>query len=286
MTSETMGWLNQNRHRSYPFCRDEWRGKVSPDLGLDCVLLDALAFDSDSSEIRSLAVSRISVSPGETMVCFAYGGQEFSLALSGGEQSGEGSYERRHASISCGGSRNATFSFVFSSHAYIRGVLGEGEWELGCRILPSRVVCMADGFGVDSVSANGSKGVPGHGSAAEADGDVVLEDGYRTSPIVSNGRILVRVGRRYGLNPCRHDYGDEGARDCSKPLFFFCGQNAVNDGNIVLKGGAGITVTQGGSYAVRDGSCAGKTIPAIEIVADRPLLDIYTPPSRQIEQNS
>ena len=30
-----------------------------------------------------------------------------------------------------------------------------------------------------------------------------------------------------------------------KPLFFFCGQNAINSGNVVLKGGYGISVSQG-----------------------------------------
>ena len=276
MTSEIMGWLNQNRYRSYPMCRDEWREKVSPESGLDGVFLDALVFDSDFSEERTLVMSRISVSRESTRVSFKYGEEAFNIVLSGGERSGEGSYERVQGSISCG-MRNASFSMLFSSHMYISDVLPDGEWELGCQVLPSRIIGISDGFGVDSVSTNGSKGVEGRENAADASGEVVLEDGYCTSPIVFDGKVLVRVGRRYGHSPCAHDFGDEGARDCRKPLFFFCGQNAVNSGNIVLKGGVGVSVIQGGSYRVRDGSCAGKTIPAIEVIAGRALLDIYKP---------
>lgn len=285
MTSETMGWLNQNRYRSYPMCRDEWREKVSPGSGLDRVLLDALVFDGDSDGARDLAVTRISVSRSETRVSFKYGEEEFNVVLSGGEQSGEGSYERVHGSISCGGMRNATFSLAFSSHAYISDVLPDGEWELGCHVLPSRVLCMSDGFGVDCVSTNGSAGVEGREDASDASGDVVLEDGYRTSPVISNGRVLVRVGRRYGLDPCAYDFSDGGRADCRKPLFFFCGQNAVNGGNVVLKGGAGVNVAQGRGYAVRDGTCAGKVVPAIEIVADKRLLDIYKPSGEQSQDS-
>ena len=281
MTSEIMGWLNKNRYRSYPMCRDEWREKVPCRSGLDTVLLDALVFDCDCSSIRSLVLSRISVSADRTEATFAYGDWEFSVVLSGGDQSGEGSFERVRGAISCGGDRNATFSLAFSSHAYIRDVLSDGVWELGCRVLPSRVVCMSDGFGVDCVSAGGSAGVPGREEASDASGDVVLEDGYRTSPVIFNGRVLVRVGRRYGLDPCAYDFGENVRMDCRKPLLFFCGQNAVNGGNVVLKGGSGVSVVQGRSYAVRDGTCAGKTIPAIEIVADKSLLDIYKPSPEQ-----
>ena len=50
-----------------------------------------------------------------------------------------------------------------------------------------------------------------------------------------------------------------------------------NGGNVILKGGAGISVSQGRSYKVRSGSCAGKTIPCVEIVAGREILDVYRP---------
>ena len=277
MTSDYMEWLNQNRHRSYPMVRDEWREKVAPTDPFDCILLDALVFDSDAGEVKPLLLNRVEVSRGATKVFMEYGGSEIKIVLTEGETSGEGSYERMKCSFGTGGARNAMASFAFSSHAYIRELVNDGTYEFGCRVLPTRVVSLSDGYGVDGISTNGSEGVDGHDAPSEADGDVVLEDGYRTSPIISRGRVLVRVGRRYGLDPCHHDYGVAGAKDCRKPLFFFCGQNAVNSGNIILKGGRGITVKQGGKYDVTTGHCAGKTVPCIEIIAGRELLDLYRP---------
>lgn len=278
LTDRSMEWLNQNRHRSYPMARDEWREKVSPESGLDCVLLDALAFDSDARGDETLELVSVSVTQESTSVTMRYGGRSFQVpALTGGETSGEGSYTTFRVTAQGSGLRAATLSLVFSSHAYILDAVGEGMWNLGCKVLESRVVRVSDGFGVDGISVNGSYGISGHNGAAVADGDVVLEDGYRTSPIVWNGRVFVRVGMRYGYDPCRYDYGDAGNRDCRRPLFFFCGQNAINGGNVVLKGGKGVTVTQGRSYAVRSGTCKGKTIPCVEIVAGRDLLDVYRP---------
>ena len=154
-----------------------------------------------------------------------------------------------------------------------------GEWKLDSPVLDSRVVRVSDGIGVDGISVNGSEGVSGHDSASKASGDVVLEDGYRTSPIIYGGKVFVRVGRRYGYNPCKFDFGDAGSRDCRRPLFFFCGQNAVNNGNIVLRGGKGVGVSQGRSYTVMDAKskCNGMTIPCVELIAGRELVDICNP---------
>ena len=282
MTTEMMGWLNQNRYRSYPMARDEWREKVSPDSGLDRVLLDALVFDADAvSGVAgsALVFSRLSVSLEGARAFFTYRDKEVDVDIPSGETSGENSFRRVHVVVA-GNGRNATMSFVFSSYEHIAEFVGLGDFDIGCSVLPSRVLGLSDGYGVDCISTNGSSGVSGHDVPAEASGDVVLEDGYRTSPIISGGKVHVRVGRRYGHDPCEHDYGEEGARDCKKPLFFFCGQNAVNSGNIVIKGGVGISVRQGGKYAVRDGTCAGRSIPAIEIVASSKLLDMYEPIAR------
>lgn len=278
LTDRSMEWLNQNRMRSYPIARDEWREKVSPESGLDCVLLDALSFDSDAKGDEKLELVSVSVTQAATSVRMRYGGREFPVPdLTGGETSGPGSYETFRATVPGAGSRPASVSLVFSSHAYILEAAGEGSWSLGCGVLQSRVVRVSDGYGVDGISVNGSSGVAGHDAAGAADGDVMLEDGYRTSPIVRNGRVLVRVGNRYGLDPCRYDYGDSGDRDCSRPLFFFCGQNAINGGNVVIKGGRGVSVAQGRSYLVRSGTCRGKTIPCVEIVAGKELSDLFSP---------
>ena len=259
LTDRSMEWLNQNRYRSYPMIRDDWREIVSVESGLDCILLDALVFDSDARgdetlEIVSARVDGPEVEEGATSVTMRYGGREFDVRLSGGETSGEGSFESIRGTIDGGGSRRASFSLVFSSHRYISEKTGGGEWDLGCKILQSRVICLSGGAGVDAVETMGSDGVGGHASAAAASGDVVLEDGYRTSPVIFGGKVLVRVGKRFGLNPCQFDFGKGGAMDCREPMFFFCGQNAINSGNVVLSGGKGISVTQGRMYKVRSGT--------------------------------
>jgi hypothetical protein len=257
--------------------RDEWRAKVSPESGLDSILLDALVFDSDSVGIRRLILSKVEISRTATNVYFAYGDKTFKIVLTEGVSSGEESYERVKLAIDVGSARQVAMALSFSSHAYIKDILADGVYDLNCSVLPARIVNLSDGYGVDALVTHGSAGVDGHDANVNADGDVVLEDGYCTSPIIHRGRVVVRVGKRYGLDSCHYDYGAQGAKDCRKPLFFFCGQNAVNSGNIMLKGGKGVSVQQGRSYAVKSGSCAGRTVPCIEIVAGRELMDIYRP---------
>jgi hypothetical protein len=274
LTDRSMEWLNQNRHRSYPMERDGWRERVSPTSGLDCVILDATVFDAAATGDNKLVVESISVSSSETTIVMSYSRRTFTVTLEGGDVSGDGSFEVFRGVVPGPGIRGASISLVMSSHAYIIEQTGEGSWSLGCEALKSRVVAISDGSGVDGMTTSGSEGVEGHGDESVASVDVVLEDGYRTSPVVMNGRVIVRVGKRFGYDPCKFDFGDAGSRDCRKPLFFFCGQNAINGGNIVLSGGRGVSVTQGRSYKVRSGTCKGKTVPCIEIVAGRDLVDI------------
>ena len=307
LTSRSMDWLNQNRHRSYPMKRDEWRKVASPTSGLDCVLLDAQVFNADSTGDETLEMVSVSVVPGSdsssgsdsgsssgsgndeaehTEVAMRYDGNLFVVKLYGGETSGEASFDVKRGSVHGAGIRGASLSLVFSSHAYIKDILGYGTWNAECPVLESRVINLTDGVGVDCVTVNGSAGVKDHDLSVsdskvvgEALGDVVLEDGYRTSPIVNYGRVLVRVGKRYGYDPCNYDFGEEGSVDCRIPLFYFCGQNAINSGNIVLKGGKGISIMQGREYVVDDenSKCNGMSIPCVEIVAGRELLDICDP---------
>lgn len=292
LTSNTMEWLNHNRHRSYPMSRDEWRKKVSPTSGLDCVLLDAIACNSNAQGDEQLELMSVYVQPdtvvdseeipGHTTVTMKYSDVEFTVDISGGETSGKDSYYTEHRNLSINNENNSrvvSISLVFSSHAYIIDILGSGYWELRCPVLKSRVVNLNNGFGVDGISTNGSIKVDGHTSPSVASGEVVLEDGFRTSPIILDGKVFVRVGKRFGKDPCKYDYGDAVRSDCRKPMFFFCGQNAINNGNIILKGGKGVRVVSGGSYTINDkqSKCNGKTIPCIEIIAGKELLDIYRP---------
>ena len=281
LTENTMEWLDRNRYRAYPMKREPWREKVSPESRIDGVLLDAMVFDGDAAGGEDLYVDSVTVSALETVVSMSYGNAMFSITLSGGDESGPGSYDLRRGSVKGAGLRGASVSLAFSSHAYILSTAGEGSWSIGCPVLKSRVASMSHGMGVDGVHVNGSQGVDGRERAMTLQGDVVLEDGYRTSPVIADGRIMVRVGTRYGLDPCFHDFGEYGDTDCSAPLMFFCGQNAINSGNIVIKGGKGISVSQGRSYKVSDKSskCNGMTIPCIEIIAGSELLDIANPPA-------
>lgn len=289
LTSNTMEWLNQNRHRAYPFASEEWRSRVASDgnAGLDCVLLDALVFDADSNGDETLVMESVEVTPdkvkdngavvpGNTVVWFKYGDTRFKVMLSGGDDSGEGSYECYSGALPGNGVVRASVSLALSSHAYIQNAVGAGSWEIGCCVLPTRVISLTDGEGVEKIITNGSCKVRGNEEPADVSGDVVLEDGYRTSPVVYNGDVLVRVGKRYGYDPCHYDYGEKGSVDCRNPLFFFCGQNAVNSGNVILSGGQGVSVTQGGTYTIDDESskCNGMTIPCIEITAGRELRDM------------
>lgn len=279
LTADTMEWLNMNRRRSYPMRREEWRMKVPPESGLDCVLLDALAFDPDSSGSEEFTLESVEVREDGATVTMKYGGSTFAVPLSGGDSSGEGSYVCVRGTVQKGGLRPVSISLSFSSHAYMLDAIGEGAWTLGCPVMESRAVRLSDGVGVDSVSVNGSQGVEGHESKASLSGDVVLEDGFRTSPVVHRGEVVVRVGNRYGLDPCKYEFGEDALPDCRKPLFFFCGQNAVNGGNVVLQGGEGISITQGRKFLVDnpDSKCYGMRIPCIEIIAGKQLLDLYAP---------
>lgn len=277
LTDKTMEWLNQNRYRSYPFSREEWREKVSPSSGLDCVVLDALVFDADAEGDEELVIMSVSVSSDRTVVGMSYGRTAFHVSLSGGELSGDGSFESFVGTVDRGRGRPASVSISMSSHAYILDAVGEGSWDLGCGVIRSRVVRITDGYGVGGIKTNGSHCVEGHGERSVASGDVVLEDGFRTSPIIHRGKVLVRVGKKYGYDPCRHECGESYADDCRDQLLFFCGQNAINSGNVVIKGGRGVSVEQGRNYVVRSGSQAGKSVPCIEIIAGSELLDIYKP---------
>lgn len=278
LTDRSMEWLNQNRKRAYPCVRDEWRSLdvTAANHSLDSVLLDALVFDAESGLSKDLSIESVSVTPDKTVVEFNYGEYGFAAEFTGGSESGETSFECKTGKIDADGTSPVSLSLTFSSHAYLLDVLGEGEWRIGCRILPTRVLRMTDGAGVSRLSTNGSSKVDGHEEATDVTGDVVLEDGYRTSPIILNNKLNVRVGTRYGYDPCNYDFGDAGSRDCSVPLFFFCGQNAINSGNVVLSGGRGINVSQGGTYTIDDkaSKCDGMTIPCVEIVAGRELLDL------------
>lgn len=307
LTTRSMGWLNQNRYRAYPFRNDEGLIQTKTDLqsvtGVakeripDCVLLDALVIDTrKESEETSLVATGYTVAADSTQVSFTYGGESFTLTLTGGAISGEKSFNRISGNLmpkGAGWTRPVQISLVFSSHACIHANVAEGTYAFTGTVLPTRIVRFPGGSGIDGLATNGSTNVQAGGTAT---GTVVLEDGYRTMPVIQNGRVFVRVGPNYGLDPCHYAVESSSlGPGCDELLFFFCGQNAVNSGNVVLRGGPGVNVTQGRSYLVTrailndDQSVAaavGEKIPAIEITATSDLLGLYRPATDSSDSSS
>lgn len=270
MNSRHMDWLNQNRNRAYPLVQEEWRKHVDPESGLDCILLDALVVNAGiDPESRKLYIKSIVTRPTKTTITINYAGENATVEMSGGSVDGPESFETirglwSHAEeMGCA----VPIALVFSSHEYIYSKLGSFSRTFpdnGIPLMPTRQVNLTEGHGVSGIMVNGSANVHGGGVIS---GDVVLEDGYRTSPVVQDGRVLVRTGSRYGIDPCHYPVDTRG-KDCSRLLFFFCGQNAINSGNVNINGGRGITVDQGRKY---------NGIPCVEIKASKELLELYSP---------
>lgn len=292
MTEKTLDWLNHNRFRAYPFADDEGlvrnRARVP-----DCVLLDCLVTDTRHlGYVPELVFTEIDVTQARTKATFTYAGEEHSVEFDGSNPGygGSSSLVKIEGHLSAApGEELLYMSFVFSSHAYILENVGEGTWRFSGRVLPSKVVSVA-ASGVMGVEANGSANVPGHESAGTATGEVQLADGFRTQPVVQNGKVLVKVGNAYGENPCHYEEDSssspDGQAQCGDLLLFFCGQNAPSNGNIVLEGGAGVSVKSGGLYTARRsildtygeiGIAEGESAPCIEIVADTGLMRLYRP---------
>ena len=298
-TKRTADWYDENRYRSYPFRNDEglviktdnpetWTG-VELTRAPNCVLLGATVVDTrtEASEDSDciLKCSRYVVSEESTSVFFSYSGKNFSFSLVGGEMSGDEAFQTISGELRDEAwSRPVKISLTFSSHAFILSRVPLGTYKFSGTVLPSRVIILPTGSGVDGIVTNGSAKVQGGGVAT---GTVVLEDGFRTSPVVHNGNVRVRIGPAYGKDPCHYDSGSPGNDPCDEFMFFFCGQNAVNSGNIVMRGGSGVSVTQGRMYVVKkeipDGNggvaaSVGEAIPCIEISATTPLMNLYLPP--------
>lgn len=266
LDAKSMGWLNHNRFRSYPMEREAWRDAVGAGSPLDCVLLDAVVFDAtDGSEGRALVMTECDVGDDHTDARFSYGDIPFSVRLEGGETSGEASFESCRMTLEVDDSGvPVCLSMVFSSHAFVLEAAGRGRRTMRVPAMPSRIVRIPGGHGLDAIHVGGSAGAAGGGDVS---GDVVLEDGFRTKSVVRDGAILVKVGPGYGKEPCGSDPDAED--QCSNLMFFFCGQNATGSksGNVALSGGRGVTVSQG-EY---------RGTPCVEIVADSELMSIYRP---------
>lgn len=287
MTEKTLDWLNQNRFRAYPFVNDA-RLLADGSRVPDCVLLDCLVVDTETAEkVPVLTFNRYKVTENSTTVEFTYNGTPYSYTLEGGSLSGEGSF------VKINGSAKEEFqgpkiniSLVFSSHEYIKSSVGEGEWSFNGHILPSKVISVR-ASGVEGIQTQGSYLVTDHDAPGVASGVVHLEDGYRTQPVIQNGVVQVKVGNNYGIDPCYYPGAAAMEKqDCESLLLYFCGQNAINSGNITITGGDGVSISQGREYTAKEdildtygniGIKAGESVPCIEVIASSGLLKLYKP---------
>ena len=286
MTEKTLDWLNLNRYRAYPLVNDGGivvDGKRIP----DCVLLDCTIMDTRHDiGIPELIFRSIDVTAERTRVEFTYAGSDFGFDITGEGENGIVVFDGRSTGDECGiGSDFVHARFIFSSHDRIIAEAGEGRWEFSGHVLPTKIASV-EASGVTGISTSGSASVDGRDLPGTATGDVHLVDGYRTQPVVHNGKVVVKVGPSYGLDPCHYYPGHLETPSCDDIMLFFCGQNAVNSGNVTLDGGPGVTVTQGRTYLAREdimdtfgnvGIEKGEGIPCIEVAASSELLRIYRP---------
>lgn len=293
MTEKILDWLNHNRFRAYPLVNDK-RLLCGGERIPDCVILDCLVMDTrHGKEDARLVFTHISVGDGETVVSFTYDGMPYSCTLEAGQGVSDDNIVTVGAEVVGSSAEELLYiKLVFSSHDYILEHAGKGEWSFSGEALRSKVVSVA-ASGVMGLKTGGSSHVEGYEQAGTATGVVHLVDGYRTQPVIQNGSVVVKVGTRYGEDPCHYreddpEYLDElrNKTDCGELMFFFCGQNAVDSGDVAISGGPGVVVKHGGQYeATRDvvdtygnvGLAAGERIPCIEVIADKGLLRLYRP---------
>ena len=294
MTEKTLDWLNLNRFRAYPFVNDE--GLVCNGARIpDCVLLDCIVVDTRALEnIPEMIFTGYSITDDYTRVFFSYNGEAYSYDIS----SSAGDSETSIVKVEGTGLQNANNEYLYiklvlSSHNYILQKAGKGQWTFKGKILPTKIISSTVS-GVSGISVNGSANVSGFENSGTASGNVHLVDGFRTQPVVQNGKVLVKVGEHYGEDPCHYNEDTESDSNdgaiCDDLLLFFCGQNAVNSSNVVLQGGPGISIKQGGSYTAKSdivdtygevGVRRGEKIPCIEVVASSELMRIYRPSAQQ-----
>ena len=290
MTEKVLDWLNHNRFRAYPFVNDDGllcNGTRVP----DCILLDCMMIDmSYDTPVSDLVFTEFEVDDNSITVSYSYGGVKTVKKITGDESkyAKDAITSRINVVDSAypGGSlRTSELSLTLSTPEYIIGKVGKGKWSFNGRIIPTKVVKVPTAC-VTGIRTNGSAFVEGFDKPGIAKGDVHLVDGFRTQPVITNGKVLVKVGTSYGYDPCHYKGRQEHKTTaCSDLLMFFCGQNAVNSGNVVLSGGPGVDVTTGVYTAKADipdskgsvGISAGEVVPCIELIASPELKRLWKP---------
>lgn len=298
MTEKTLDWLNQNRHRAYPFVNDDglvYNKKRIP----DCVLLDCIVVDTrNHDKIPELVFTKIQVESNRTVVMFSYAGSDYSYTLlpSNTDTSDTTITTVDGRLVSNLDNELLYIKLVFSSHNYILNEAGAGTWLFHGKVLPTKIISV-ESSGVSGIRVNGSSNVDGFDAQGTATGEVHLVDGYRTQPVIQDGNVVVKVGTMYGEDPCHYSNGldqEDAGTQCDDLLLFFCGQTGSTSGNVVIEGGPGVTVKQGSLYKAKEdisdtygnvGIQEGEEVPCIEIIASTDLLNIYRP-TVQVDSSS
>lgn len=286
MTTKVLDWLNNNRHIAYPFVNDAGL-VVSGSRIPDCILLDCLVVDTRFDVPPSdMVFTGFEVTDKYTEVTFTYSDKTYTHRIPDSDSDSTISkYLGRVDDHVNGGMLEITLTL--SSHRYIIDNVGKGVWKFFGQILPSKII-RVPASGVNGISTKGSYKVEGFELPGIARGDVHLVDGFRTQPVVHDGKVLVKVGTGFGYDPCHYKGRYDVKRtSCDELLLFFCGQNAITSGDISLEGGPGINVEQGRTYTAKEdildshgniGIRKGEEIPCVEIIATSSLKRLWKPP--------
>lgn len=208
-------WLNRNAYRAFPFEEDSDFSCESGEFPAGLVL--------------DMRVCSFSLGPAEVRLVSAEVGDSVSLVFSCHGTT----FEASGSSSFLSGSKGDVSWRVFISDA-TEGFRGSYALKNPPRLLPSRIVDIPFGVGVDTLRCGDSVAI----------GEVEVEDGYNTTLDIHDNDLRLRIGDGIGRGRKCPDYKDdlvcEGAL-----LYYFNGQKADSDGNISITGGAGVSVGRG-----------------------------------------
>lgn len=225
MMTRTTEWLNANRYRRYPFrdgtsltCKT---GQVlANDVLLDCQLTSRILarFPFVLLTVQVITDAILFCFGYDTVMCYA----AIPVAAT---------YPFTVTGIS-GGLR---YSLVFGPGCDTIQNFAHGTYELVTppEIQPA-IVIVQDRHHIDSVTAKGT-------DQDTLTGLIYVEPGYNCNPVITTDKIHLSAGLGFGAG--RYCVRLDGADvSCAEALLWWNGQNASEDGNIIIKGGAGVTV--------------------------------------------
>lgn len=212
-------WLNRNAYRAFPFeensdfsCKD---GRTLP-LGL---VLDArfcIFGKSFNREIRLVSA----VVDDKVTATFSYGGGCFVVSGVGDVFGTIGDAEFGYRVTFCG--REA-----------LEGLAGAYTLSSPPGMLPSRVLSVPYGIGVDTLTCDGVEGF----------GKIRVANGHNTELDIVGNALKLRIVKGGGTGPKCPDVKGEICH--GRVLYYLDGQKADSDGSIWVKGSEGIATSTG-----------------------------------------